>query len=139
MAKSAAHKMSLIYLTISYWVLVCLCGFIFVAAESVSSGVIVLFLTILLVSLLPSFFIAKELGLSGWYNEIVMCGVRKLGYSFSNLGRSDLAIKEWWEPIFVFYWGFTVKYLIPAVLWFIVCTGFKKALDSPYGGYAAHW
>lgn len=131
--------MSLLYLTISYWVLVCLIGIIFVAAESVTSGVIVLFVTILLVSLLPSFFIGKELGFSGWYNEIAMCGVRKLGYSFSNLGRSDLAIKEWWEPIFVFYWGFTVKYLIPAVLWFILCTGFRKALDAPYGGYAAHW
>lgn len=95
--------------------------------------------TILLVSLLPSYFIAKDLGFSGWYNEICMCGVRKLGYSFSNLGRRDLAVKEWWEALFVFYWGFTIKYLIPAVLWIILCGGFKNSINNPYGGYSAGW
>jgi hypothetical protein len=75
------------------------------------------------------------LSFSDWYNDICMCGVRKLGYSMTMLGRSDEKVIEWYEKFFVFYWGFCVKYLIPATLWFIVVGKAIADIKEPYGGY----
>ena len=93
----------------------------------------------LFLSLLPSFFFGRSLGFWGWYNDIAMCGVRKLGYSMSMLGRDDPTKRLWYEPLFVFYWGFTIKYLIPVVLWLILCSSVKNDITDPYGGYALGW
>jgi len=67
-----------------------------------------------------------------------MCGVRKLGYSMSRLGRTDEKMK-FYEPFFVFYWGFCIKFLIPAGLQFILVAIIKTDLVKPYGGYGMHW
>ena len=68
-----------------------------------------------------------------------MCGVRRLAYSMSKLGRSMPNEVLWWEPAFVFYWGFAVKYFVPAVLWILLVGNTKSDIEKPYGGYAAHW
>lgn len=68
-----------------------------------------------------------------------MCGVKKIGYSMTMLGRADPAKEGWWEPFFVFYWGFLIKYLIPLVLWFIMINSCVNAAASPYGGYSIGW
>jgi hypothetical protein len=88
--------------------------------------------------MLPSFFISK-LSFKEWYNDICMCGVKKIGYSMTMLGRADPAKEGWWEPLFVFYWGFLIKYLIPLVLWFIMINSCVNAAASPYGGYSIGW
>jgi len=67
-----------------------------------------------------------------------MCGVRKLGYSMSRLGRTDEKMK-FYEPFFVFYWGFCIKFLIPSGLQFILVSIIKTDLVKPYGGYGIHW
>jgi len=80
---------------------------------------------------------------TAWYNDIVMCGVRRIGYSMSKLGRDnegdDAGKEKWYEKYFVFYWCMTIKYLIPMVLWFILLYVIKKDLIKPYGKYALHW
>ena len=89
--------------------------------------------------MLPITLPQSGLGLKEWYNEIFMCGVKKIGYSMTVLGRPDPKTRQWWESSFVFYWGFCIKYLIPTVLWFILCKFFKNLWGKPYGGYSTRW
>merc|ERR1712146_823590 len=65
-------------------------------------------------------FIISKLSFKQWYAQICMCGVRKLAYSMSKLGRSDPHQVLWYEPAFAFYWSVTIKYFIPSVLWFLL-------------------
>lgn len=68
-----------------------------------------------------------------------MCGVSKLAISMSMLGRADIKVREKWESFFVLYWGFTIKYLIPIVLWLILCKAVGDDSEKGYGGYAIGW
>ena len=45
----------------------------------------------------------------------------------------------WWEPIFVFYFGFCIKYLIPFILWFVWLYTIQADIDKPYGDYSTGW
>lgn len=51
------------------------------------------------------------------------------------MGREDPATKMWWEPIFVFYWGFLTKFVNPCILTFILWGILKQDLSEAYGGY----
>ena len=139
MEKSDVHRTSLWVLSGSFWFILIVCGVIFVAAGEVQLGILILLVCLLFLSLLPSFFFGRSLGFWGWYNDIAMCGVRKLGYSMSMLGRDDPTVRLWYEPLFVFYWGFTIKYLVPCVLWLILCSSVKNDFEKPYGGYDLGW
>jgi len=68
-----------------------------------------------------------------------MCGVRRIAYSMSKLARTNKGEMKVWEPAFAFYWGFTIKYFIPCVLWFLLIGNVKADIQKPYGDYAAHW
>lgn len=57
----------------------------------------------------------------------------------SKLGRSSEDKVQCWEPLFVFYFCFTIKYFIPCVLWVLLCQNTKNDLDNPYGGYDKNW
>ena len=136
--KSANHEASLKYLTYSFWGIVLVFGIIFPALKMIPVGLILSVVAILLFSILPSFFLSK-LPAAEWYNDIVMCGVRKIAYSMTVLGRKDPKVKGWWEPIFVFYWGFCIKFGIPLVLFFILINTCINAAAKPYGGYSTGW
>jgi len=83
----------------------------------------------------PASFFASGLSVNDWYNDIIMCGVRKIGFSMTVLGRADENVRQWWEAAFVFYWGFCIKYLVPTVLWYMLINFFKMRIEEPYGGY----
>merc|ERR1711988_367506 len=78
-----------------------------------------------------------------------MNGVRRIGYSISKLGREPVEdangdktypVMLWYEPYFVFYWGFLVKYIIPGVLWFILLQLLKADTETLYpAGYSVGW
>jgi len=95
-----------------------------------------------------------ETTVTNWYCDIVMCGVRRIGYSMSKLGREnegdDAGKEQWYEKYFVFYWCVTIKYLIPCVLWFILLYVIKKDWTTTktvngkkvakyYGDYKLYW
>jgi hypothetical protein len=79
------------------------------------------------------------LNIRQWYEEICMCGVRKIAYSCSQVGRVDPLVKLWWEPIFALYWGLCIKYISPCVLTFMIVGIFKNDLNKPYEGYSTGW
>lgn len=86
--KSENHNTSLKYLTFSFWGFVIIFGIVFPAIKMIAIGLCVTIGAIFLFSLIPSYFLSK-LSFSEWYNEICMCGVRKIGYSMTMLGRPE--------------------------------------------------
>ena len=68
-----------------------------------------------------------------------MCGVRKIAYSMTKLSRTSKHEVQMWEPAFALYWGITIKYFIPCVLWVLLVEVVRNDIEKPYGGYAAHW
>lgn len=139
-AKSKTHQQSLMILTLSYWALSLYTAGVCVVNEDVGGGVWAWLFRVFCFSLFPSLVVAyPSMGFWGWYNDICMCGVKKIGYSFTSLGRYDVRIRGTTEPLFVFYWGVLIKYLIPFVLMVILISSTKGDIENPYGGYATHW
>lgn len=138
LAISENHRKSLKYLTLSYWANLLLHGIIFVSIGQIPSGIISCAIGTLILCLVPSFVISK-LPFKQWYAQICMCGVRKLAYSMSKLSRKEPSTVRSWEVVFAFYWCFLVKYLIPAILWFLMVLNVETDMSRPYGGYAAGW
>ena len=103
---------------IGYWFCLVLISSIAVPYEYAGVGGIVFFLSQILIVVPVSYWVSG-LTFHKWYRTIFFCGVRKLAYSFTKLGREDDADVEWWEPIFNFYWSFCIQYMIPAILWFV--------------------
>lgn len=135
---SPKHALSLKYLTGSFWLFLFVVGLVFVLLEQIRVAIIVLAAGIPLLCILPSFLISG-LPFGRWYAEVGMCGVRKIAYSMSKLGRREKHAVQAWEPAFALYWGITIKYFIPCVLWVLLVGVVKTDVDKPYGGYAAHW
>lgn len=138
MEKSPTHSKSLAYLTLTFWGLLFVLGLVFPIVSTTAIGIAVFLGCFILICLVPSYFMSK-LSASDWYNEIVMCGVRKIAVSMTILGREEPNKKAWYEPFFIFYWGFCVKYFIPATLWFILVNQVIIDIEKPYGGYNTHW
>lgn len=135
---SENHAKSLKYLTFSFWIYLLLVGLIFVPIGEVPVGILVLLLGLILFCLIPSFCISK-LSFAQWYAQVCMCGVRRIAYSMSKLSRKEKSTLQVWEPAFALYFGFTIKYFVPCVLWFLIVGNVKADIDSPYGSYAPHW
>ena len=124
-------------LRIGYWTSNLLFNTIFVSLDRIWLGVIITPFIFLAVST-ASLYISK-LPFKQWYAQIFMCGVRKIGYSFAKLSRAQERVPSYWEPYFVFYFGFLVKFFIPWALWFLLIGVFKADIAVPYSGYALHW
>merc|ERR1712167_370983 len=137
---SSKHALSLKYLTGSFWLFLFVVGLVFVLVEQIKVAIIVLVAGVPALCIAPSYVISG-LPWSRWYADIGMCGVRRIAYSMSKLGRprEDPHRVLAWEPAFALYWGITIKYFIPCVLWVLLVGVVKTDVTKPYGGYAAHW
>mmetsp|Transcript_38557 Transcript_38557/g.58700 ORF Transcript_38557/g.58700 Transcript_38557/m.58700 type:complete len:403 (-) Transcript_38557:56-1264(-) len=133
--KSSNHATGLLVLFFGFWGSISILALIFVLIEKITIGLIVTSAVVLLV-VSPLSFAMSKMSLKDWYNEIFMCGVRKLGYSMSMLNRDDDGKMKAWEPYFVFYFGFTIKFSTPVALMFIFINAIKRNVETPYGGYS---
>lgn len=130
MKRSHGHSRSIIYLTVSYWLIIFTVGLLdFPIGKAYVAGIL-----ILVVAIVPSWFISG-LRFHDYYRQIFFCGVRKIAYSMTMLGRTNKSLKRWYEPFFVLWWGLSIKYIIPASLWFILVEDLKLDLSTPYGGH----
>jgi SNF family Na+-dependent transporter len=140
--KGENYRKSLSFLTYGYSIFLFICGVWSINQDTGKYGMLA-FLGCLSCFVLPISFLYSELRVMEWYTEIVMCGVRRIGYSMSKLGRDNYGEEKgkekWYEQYFVFYWCVTIKYLIPAALWFILLYVIKKDLTKPYGNYKLYW
>merc|ERR1712048_821199 len=141
-AKSEAYANSIDFLVYGYWIFLFITGAWSISQDTGKYGMLA-FLGVLACFVLPLSFLQADTTVTEWYNDIVMCGVRRIGWSMSKLGRDNegerAGVENWYEKYFVFYWCITIKYIIPMVLWFILLYVIKKDLIKPYGGYALHW
>jgi hypothetical protein len=92
-----------------------------------------------LVSVLLASWKISGMDYGEWYNQIVMCGVRKIAYSCSQVTRVDPMVKLWWEPAFALYWGLCIKFISPCVLSFMLLGILKSDIEEPYGDYSLGW
>lgn len=67
-----------------------------------------------------------------WYHEIVLCGVDKLSMSITSLSNEEGERKPWMKP-FEGYFGFTIKFINPACLLFMLFGTAAEDLAEPYG------
>lgn len=70
-----------------------------------------------------------------------MCGVQRIAYSCSQMGRPEGQEKiiMWWENAFAVYWCVLVKFVNPMLLMFIMVAAFKGDIESSYEGYGTGW
>ena len=45
----------------------------------------------------------------------------------------------WWEPLFCIYWSFLIKYINPAILYYIFMGIFLHDLRNPFNDLAVNW
>ena len=117
---------------IGFWVPLIAVSFATVFTDTAQYGVAG-FVGLQLLIVFPISYLVSGLSLHQWYCKVLFCGVRRLGYSISMLGRDDMQSMGWWEKYFVFYWGVSVQYVSPALLWFMLVMNLKTDIDS--GGY----
>lgn len=136
--KSEKHANSLYVMFAGFWITLICVGVVTVSAGETAAGLITV-VVVLLVLIMPLSFYASGMSLGEWYNEIFMCGVKRIGFSMSAIGRKNPSQRQCWEGLFVFYWGVCVKYICNIALWFIFCGNVKKIITSPYEGYSTGW
>lgn len=134
MAKSEGHTTGLKILSFGYWIPLVIIVIITTILDSQKWGFLA-FALVLIVVLIVSWK-QSGLGMRQWYEEVVMCGVRKIAYSCSQVGRVDPLVKLWWEPVFALYWGLCIKYISPCVLSFMIIGILKNDIKKPYEGYS---
>ena len=135
--KSPEHAKSLMVLGLGYWIPLVIISVVTTITDSARWGFLAFGITLLIV-LLASFKLST-MNFDEWYNQIAMCGVRKIAYSCSQITRVDPMVKLWWEPAFNLYWGLCIKYISPCVLSFMLLGILKSDILEPYEGYSAGW
>lgn len=138
MSFSAGHRKSILWLTITYWTLLVGVGTVscifngVVAGFAVSAGIFIIICV-------PVSYHLSGLSLSKWYHEVLLCGVERIAYACSQMTRFDERVKMWWEPLFNIYWSFLIKFINPAILYYIFCSILMDDIRDAYGGYGAGW
>ena len=116
---------------LGYWIPLVVVASTFIAVNHAGWGALAFFL-IELIIVLPASYCVSGLTFERWYKEIFFCGVRRLGYAMTKRGREEPNEVGWWEPAFVFYWGFCVQYFTPALLWFVLVGSFYDDIETPF-------
>ena len=138
MKMSVGHRKSILFLSISYWTLLIIIGTVCTITNAVAAGFIT-FTGLFVVICLPASFLLSGLSMSKWYNEVILTGVKRIAYACSQMTRPDPKVQMWWEPLFCVYWCFLIKYINPAILYFIFMGILVDDIRTPYGGYGAGW
>jgi len=86
--RSPGHKKAIYIITVGYWFTLLFVGVIFTLLEDNVLGFIV-FGVSQLISVIVA-FIASGLSAKEFYEEIFMCGVKRIALSCSQLGRKDV-------------------------------------------------
>jgi len=75
-----------------------------------------------------------------WHNTVAMSGVKKLSHAMTHLSRKDpKGERERWEYVFDTWWGISIKYICPFLLWILLVSSTGLDLKKNYGGYHVLW
>lgn len=93
----------------------------------------------LLVLWIVSFFVSR-LTFREWKSNVMFYGVRKLSRAMTKLSKNKGDDKiHWWEPVFEYWWGFSIKYFVPYALLFLIFYSLHADLNKAYQGYHMFW
>ena len=130
-AVSELHRKSLKVLTLMYWVpVVVVCfyaNFAFNSLQYIGLGII----SVTSVVALIASYKVSQMPFNSWYHEIAMQGVDKLSMSITSLSYPDSKRADW-MPLFETYFGFSIKYINPACLFYILMYNLRGDLWTPY-------
>lgn len=82
MAKSAGHRKSILWLTISYWTMLLIIGLVATLTNAVAVGFITMSLVWILICV-PISFKLSGLSAGDWYNDCLVTGVKRIAYACS--------------------------------------------------------
>jgi uncharacterized protein YacL len=74
-----------------------------------------------------------------WHFTVAMYGVRKLSRTMTQLTRAKGAPRQKWEDVFDLWWGVSIKFISPFMLWFLLTFSIGLDLKNNYGGYHVFW
>lgn len=147
------NKTSIMLLTVVYWgSLLVICPItVFVFTKNVSSVPmwvgILLFWALQLVAIALSYLLkSAETNFAKWYSEVFLFGAAELANELA-IRHDELrtAKSPWWKHIFIFWWGFSIKYFIPWALFQLMMWNFggdvdlDKSTGRSYGNYHVFW
>ncbi len=138
-------KSSYAILALGFWIpLILFCVIALFALDDLAPLGLLLFLICFGIAFFVSF---KKSGKTyAEYNQFVaMCGVRRLSKAITRLmytendTEAQRKRKDKMALVFEYWWGISIKYLIPAALVWVMVLGLKGDIDSPYEGYEMEW
>jgi hypothetical protein len=104
-----------------------------------------IFWVVLLLCVLVSFLLKKDLTCEEWTKEVLFYGAYELASMVASRSDENTSKKtKWWTNIFIAWWGFSIKYFIPWCLWTLMMWNFKADMTMDvngkgYGGYHVFW
>ena len=138
--KGRNHKLAVTILVAAYWVPLLIIGPVSIwGLGDMALYGIVIFWAIQICGFIAA-WLASGMKLGEFFFGIYLYGVRKLARAMTKLSKeAGSTRREFWEPIFEVWWGFSIKYFVPFALYFLIMFSLKGDLDNPYGGYHPFW
>lgn len=127
-------------LACGYWLGVIVIPVAAIFSESSDGWVaLLIFWPYLILLMLASYLVCGE-PFQDWKSNVAFYGVRKLSRSMTKLSKAEGETRTmWWEPVFEYWWGFSIKYFVPWALTFLVFFSLYNDTESPYGEYHIFW
>jgi SNF family Na+-dependent transporter len=113
-------------------------AFIFGMKGSAWVGIVVFWVLQIPIWIVSKMQYGKSLG--EWYSTVFLYGVRKISRSMTKLSKEKGDTKRaCWEPLFEFWWGFSIKFVVPFGLLMLLWLSAATDIESAYGGYHPFW
>ena len=138
--KGRNYKFAVLILATGYWLGVSIIPAVSIFAESDDGWVgLLVFWPWLLIIMLISYFVCG-VPFHDFKSNVLFYGVRKLSRSMTKLSKTmgDTELK-WWEPVFEYWWGFSIKYFVPWALSFLVFFSLYNDTKNPYQNHHIFW
>ena len=136
-ALATGARASVWVLTIGYFVLLVplaiLAYFAFPEASWIAIPVFwVYFIVIAFIS-----FLISRLHFKVWYREVFFAGVRPVALKMMSLSTTPYTTV--WSELFQFWWCFSIKFIFPWAIWWLLVMTAAKDIEIPYEKYHVGW
>jgi len=137
LSTESKDKTSIKILTAVYWTMLIIIGpvTVFVFTPEMTGipmwvGIVIFWVVVCIAVVISLVTKDKDTSLSKWYSDVFLYGAHELAYELA-IRHDELRTGStpWWNPIFIFWWGFSIKYFIPWALWQLMMWNFAADLD----------
>jgi len=82
-------------------------------------------------------FAVSRLHFKVWYREIFFSGVRPVALKMMSLSTAPYTTV--WSELFQFWWCFSIKFIFPWAIWWLLVMTAAKDIEIPYEKYHVGW